>query len=213
MCYLFLHAYIIIYLVYIILNIRSIIFHFILVVKSIFIMPMWLAIRILGNCCILFEAVSDHQGFPSGSADKEPSCSAGDTGYMCLIHESGRSSGGGSGNPLQYSCLENPMDRGAWRAAVQGITRSWLQLSTYAYYILDNPVVSIHIPCICLLRIKFRSRIPSLSDMNIVRGLVLHQHVAYSKSCLWLSFQGWWMNTSGLPTNSNAFSFLNNTFI
>ena len=40
----------------------------------------------------------------------------------------GRSPGGGHGNPLQYSCLENPMDRGAWRATVHGVTKSWTQL-------------------------------------------------------------------------------------
>ena len=44
--------------------------------------------------------------------------SAGDTGDLGSISELGRSPGGGNGNPLQYSCLENPMDRGAWRAAV-----------------------------------------------------------------------------------------------
>ena len=42
-----------------------------------------------------------------------------------------RSSGGGNGNPPQYSCLENPMDRGAWRATVHGVTESWSQLSTH----------------------------------------------------------------------------------
>ena len=46
----------------------------------------------------------------------------GDVKDAGLILGSGRSSGGGHGNPLQYSCLENPMDRGAWRAAVHGIT-------------------------------------------------------------------------------------------
>ena len=47
------------------------------------------------------------------------------------IPRSGRSSGGGNGNPPQYSCLENPMDRGAWRATVHGVTESWSQLSTH----------------------------------------------------------------------------------
>ena len=53
-----------------------------------------------------------------------------------LIPRSGRSPGGGHGNPLQYSCLENPMDRGAWRAPVHRVTKSWTrlrQLSTHAY--------------------------------------------------------------------------------
>ena len=49
--------------------------------------------------------------FPGGSDSKESACSAGDTG---LIPGLGRSAGEGNGNPLQYSCLENPMDRGAW---------------------------------------------------------------------------------------------------
>ena len=45
-----------------------------------------------------------------------------------LIPESGRSPGGGHSNPLQYSCLENPMDRGAWRATVHWVPKSWTQL-------------------------------------------------------------------------------------
>ena len=53
---------------------------------------------------------------------KESTCNAGDLG---LIPGSGRSLGEGNGNPLQYSCLENPMDRGAWWATVYGITKSW----------------------------------------------------------------------------------------
>ena len=51
--------------------------------------------------------------FPDGSADKESSCIAGDTGDMGLIPGSGISPGEGSDNPLQFSCLENAMDRGA----------------------------------------------------------------------------------------------------
>ena len=57
--------------------------------------------------------------FPDGSVGKESTCNAGDPS---LIPGSGRSPGGGHGNPLQYSCLENPMDRGAWRAPVRGVT-------------------------------------------------------------------------------------------
>ena len=57
-------------------------------------------------------------GFPSGSDGKESDCNAGDLGS---ISGSGRSSGEGNGNPFQYSCLENPMDRGAWWAIVHGV--------------------------------------------------------------------------------------------
>ena len=49
---------------------------------------------------------------------------AGDTGNIGLIPGSGRSPGGGHGNPLQYSCLENPVDRGAWWATVHGVSQS-----------------------------------------------------------------------------------------
>ena len=54
---------------------------------------------------------------------KETACSAGDAGGIGLIPGSGRSLGGGLSNPLQYSCLENPMDRGAWRAPVPRLQR------------------------------------------------------------------------------------------
>ena len=57
-------------------------------------------------------------GLPQWLSDKESTCSAGDTG------ESGRSSGEGNGNSLQYSCPENPMDREAWRATVHEVAKS-----------------------------------------------------------------------------------------
>ena len=53
---------------------------------------------------------------------------AGDAGDMGLIPGSGRSPGGGPGNPLQHSCLENPMDRGSWWATVHRVAQSWTQL-------------------------------------------------------------------------------------
>ena len=60
-------------------------------------------------------------GFPGGSDSKESAYNAGDLGS---IPGSGRSPGEGNGYPLQYSCLENPMDRGAWWAIVHGVTKS-----------------------------------------------------------------------------------------
>ena len=62
-----------------------------------------------------------HLGSPGGSDGKESACNVGDTSS---ISESGRSPGEGNGNPLQYSCLENPMDGGAWRATVHGVAES-----------------------------------------------------------------------------------------
>ena len=62
---------------------------------------------------------------PSWLSDKESACSAGDTGDSDLIPGLERSRRVGNDNPLPYSCLENPMDRGAWWAAVHGVTQSW----------------------------------------------------------------------------------------
>ena len=56
---------------------------------------------------------------------KNPPASAGDIRDMNSIPGLGRPPGGGHGNPLQYSCLENPMDRGVWRATVHRFTQSW----------------------------------------------------------------------------------------
>jgi len=61
------------------------------------------------------------EGFPGGSGSKESACNAGDSG---LIPESGRSPGEENGYPLQYSCLDNLKDRGAWWAAVHGVAKS-----------------------------------------------------------------------------------------
>ena len=70
------------------------------------------------------------QGFPGGSVVKNSPASAGNAKNAGLIPELGKSPGGGNSNPLQYSCLENPMDRGVWWATVQGVTKSQTQLST-----------------------------------------------------------------------------------
>ena len=65
-------------------------------------------------------------GFPGGSDGKESAYNAGDLGS---IPGSGRSPGEGNGNPIQYSCLENPMDGGDWQATVLGVAKSCTQLS------------------------------------------------------------------------------------
>ena len=64
------------------------------------------------------------EGFPSGSVVKDLPANAGEIGEAGSVPGWGRSHGGGNGNPLHYSCLENPVDRGAWRAAVPGVTES-----------------------------------------------------------------------------------------
>ena len=67
---------------------------------------------------------------PGGS---EVKASAYNTGDVSLIPGSRRSPGEGNGNPLQYSCLENPMDGGAWWAIVHGVTKSWTQLNDFTF--------------------------------------------------------------------------------
>ena len=66
----------------------------------------------------------EYTGFPGDSVVKNPPANAGDIRHASLIPESGRSPGGRHGNALQYSCLENPMDRGAWRVTVHGVSKS-----------------------------------------------------------------------------------------
>ena len=61
-------------------------------------------------------------GLPWWLSGKESACNAGATGDVGSIPGLGRSPGGGNGNPLQYSCLENPMNRGAWQATVHRVT-------------------------------------------------------------------------------------------
>ena len=65
-------------------------------------------------------------GFPGGSDGKESACNVGD---LALIPGSGRSPGEGTGDPLQYSSLENSIDKGAWWATVHGVTKKWTQMS------------------------------------------------------------------------------------
>ena len=73
----------------------------------------------------------ERRGFPVGSEVKVSACNAGDLGS---IPGSGESLGEGNGNPLQYSCLENPMDGGAWWATVQEVAKSWTRLSDFTHF-------------------------------------------------------------------------------
>ena len=75
----------------------------------------------LWNIINHFECFKNPFRFPGGLLAKNLCASAGDTGS---VPESGRSSGVRNGNPLQYSCLESPMDRGAWQVTVHGVAKS-----------------------------------------------------------------------------------------
>ena len=69
---------------------------------------------------------------------KNPPANAGDIRDMGLIPGLGRSPGGGHGNPLQYSCLENPTGRGAWWATAHGVTKSWTTEATNTHTNIIN---------------------------------------------------------------------------
>ena len=74
-----------------------------------------------GLLTFIVTILQSSQDFPGGSDSKASAYNVGDLGS---IPESGRSAGEGNGNPLQYSCLENPMDGGAWWAIVHGVAKS-----------------------------------------------------------------------------------------
>ena len=72
-------------------------------------------------------------GLPWWLSSKEPACQAGDSGSILGL---GRSPGEGNSNPLQYSCLGNPMARGSWWATVLGVQKNWTRLSTRGHMTL-----------------------------------------------------------------------------
>ena len=74
-----------------------------------------------------------HVSFSGDSVVKNPSANAGDTGDVSSVPELGRSLGGGNGNQLQCSCLENSMDRGPWWATFHVVAQRWTQPSTHTH--------------------------------------------------------------------------------
>ena len=77
-------------------------------------------------------------GIPGGASGKEPTVDAGDIRDVGLIPGSGRFYEEGNGNPFQYSCLENPVDRGAWRATVHGVTKSRTRLKQFSTWLFSD---------------------------------------------------------------------------
>ena len=77
------------------------------------------------------KSTHSSMSFPCGSDGKESACNAGDLGSIPRL---GRSLGEGNGNPLQYSCLENPMDGGAWKTTVHGVSKSQTRLGDFHFH-------------------------------------------------------------------------------
>ena len=97
--------------------------------------------KIIRKIKYIYRTTPCFSGFSGGTSGKEPAC-------QCRRHKrcrfnprSRRSPGGGHSNPLQYSCLENPMDRGAWRATVHRVAQSQIRLKR----------LSMHTPCLSIL--------------------------------------------------------------
>ena len=92
-----------------------------------------LYLGVLGKASLLswpfYPHLHMHVGFPGGTSGKEPPAYAGDIRDVSLTPGLGRSPREGNGNPLQYSCLENTMDRGAWRVTVHRVAKSQTRLS------------------------------------------------------------------------------------
>ena len=105
-------------------------------------------------------------GFPGGSVGKESACNMEDMG---LVPGLGRSPGGGHGNPLQYSCLENPVDRGGWWAAVLRL-QSWTGLNDKAQHTTFFISVSLYFLFIKLLTVfthSFTEFVEHLCDLYL----------------------------------------------
>ena len=79
----------------------------------------------------MYQNCKGSMGFPSGSVVKKSPVNAGATGDASLIPGLARFPGRGNGNPPQYSCQDNPMDRGAWRATVHGVAKRWTWLNIH----------------------------------------------------------------------------------
>ena len=130
-------------------------------------------------------------GFPGGSEVKASACNAGD---LSLIPGSGRSPGEGNGNPLQYSCLENPMDGGAWWATVHGVakSRTWLSNFTFTFFFQGQSPFSPNSTTLCWFQNYFKWNFIWSSDNQLgqVIGWKFPFTLAKNKTLNYL-----WMNT------------------
>ena len=87
--------------------------------------------------------VYNREGFPGGTSGKEPTCQSRRHKRYGFNPWVRRSPGGGHGSPLQYSCLENPMDKGAWRATVHRVTKNWTWLKLLGKGIRQGCILSL----------------------------------------------------------------------
>ena len=113
----------------------------------------------------------------NGSAGKESACNTGDTGDSGWIPGSRRFPGGGDGNPLQYSWLDNPMDRGAWRVTDHRVSRSqtWLKWHSNSRCTLKLILKTVYIECL---------NVKNYINWIIISGSILCNFISLSYICL-----------------------------
>ena len=110
-------------------------------------------------------------GFLGRSEGKESAYNVGDLGS---IPRSGRSPGEGNGNPLQYSCLQNPIDGGAWKATDHGVTNSWTRLSDFTFFNLHRYMCESEVAQLCsTFRNPMDCSLPGSSIHGIFQARVL----------------------------------------
>ena len=134
-------------------------------------------------------------GFPDGSVVNGVPANAGDLGS---IPGSGRSPAEGNGNPLQYSCLENPMDRGAWQATVHRVTKSWIQLKWLSTHTC-TPISVVGMALVPSHRGMMKMRSKGCGDCLVSGESVIVEVVV---NCSFLEFtllQWWWLPWPFLP--------------
>ena len=120
------------------------------------------------------------EGFPGGSEVKASAC---DTGGLGSIPELGRSLGEGNGNPLQCSCLENPIDGGAWWATVHGVTKGRTRPSDFTFTFIGEKSSPLVIYCQELSRDQdqTQSRVMLVSHMHHLFPLALKTKILITK--------------------------------
>ena len=146
-------------------------------------------------------------GFPGGASVKSLPASVGDIRDSGSIPWSGRSPGGGRGNQLQYSCLKNTMDKGAWWATVHGVAKSVKQLCTYACISeltwLETMVLFLIFWCLCgwliMLTLNiFQAKIIATIFSNAELWDLSHVYVLewnWKSFIMFISFAVYWMFT------------------
>ena len=135
--------------------------------------------------------------FPGGASGQNPTANAEDIRDAGLIPGSGRFPGGEHGNPLQYSCLENPMDRGAWWAIVHRVTKSWAWLKRHCTHVHVHThtynILCVFVAQLCLTLCDSKDRSPPGSSVHgILQARTLKWlAISFSRGSSWPRDRTW----------------------